>query len=113
MRCAHAGQDAGRAPHPRAIRLAERERHAWPHPGAALARVVEQPGEQDLVVGDALLAQRRDHVEAVPPVGDVHRIEQCQLRRAHPGRQRRPLVGGHAGPHVRPELADLATPPGR
>ena len=55
-----------------AIRLAERERHARPDPGAALARVVEQPREQDLVVGHALLAERGDHVQSVPPVGDVH-----------------------------------------
>ena len=110
---AHAGHDAGRPARPtRRTPARARTRRAATTPVLPLPASWSSPASRTSSSVTPSLAQRRDDVEAVPPIGDVHRIEQCQLRRAQPGRQRRPLVGGHAGPHVRPELADLASPPG-
>jgi hypothetical protein len=36
---------------------------------------VEQPGEQDLVVGHALIAERGNHVQSVPAIREMHAIE--------------------------------------
>lgn len=83
-----------------------------PHPGVALPGVMEQPGDEDLGVGDALGAQRRHDIEPVTAIGDVHLVVQLQLCGGQPVDQSGPLVRGHAGPDVRPELADLSGPPG-
>ena len=57
---------------PPAVRLAQRADHAAASPASPLPASWSRPGEKDFVVGDAAVAKRRDHVEPVSPVGDVH-----------------------------------------
>ncbi len=109
---APARQDGGDPPDPRAVRLTERVGDPRPDADMALAGVVEQPGEQDLVVGHAVGAQRRHDVEPVASIGDVHRVEERELRRGvSQVDECRPLVDPHPGGDVRAELADLSGPP--
>ena len=86
---------------------------------ALVADVQEQRGDAGspfayagVSVGGAVGPEGRDDVEAVPAIGDVHRVEQRELGGRQPGRHVVPLARRHAGPKVRPELADPATPPG-
>ncbi len=81
-------------------------------PVSSLARVVQKAGEEQIGIGHAFGTQRRIDVEAVTPVGDVHRVEQGELSGCGPGHQRRTLLGRHGRPEVRPELADPTRPPG-
>jgi len=109
---AEPGQGAGSARDPVAIAAPQRVSHARPDPGLALARVVEQAGDEDVRLRHTVDAERRDDVEPVAAVGHVHGVEQRELRRREPGRQPVPLARRHAGADVGPELADLASPPG-
>ena len=71
---------------------------------------MEQPGQEQLDVLGTARPEGRHDVEPVALVGDVHPVEQGQLRRRQPGRERGPLVGTNAGAEVSPELADLTGP---
>ena len=51
-------------------------------------------------------------VKTMAAIGDVHRIEQRELSRGDPGRQRRSFLGRHSSPQVRTELAEPRRPPG-
>ena len=117
------GRAAGRAPAAsRARRRRRRQTHApyaWPSEYATRGQTPCRPCPRRGAgrpagrrVGHAVGAERRDDVEAVTPVGDVHRVEQRQLGGRQPARQRRALRGPRPGPEVRAELADLRAPPG-
>ena len=95
---------------PRPPRLAERPGDPREDAGLALATVVEEPGEEELVVGRPGRAERRHDVEAVAPVGDVHPVEQGELGRRQPRPEGVTLGRFHPGPEVAPELADLRRP---
>ena len=92
------GQDGRDAPDPVPIPLTERVGDARPDPGLSFAGIVQQAGEEEVGIGHAIRAQRRLDVEAVTPVGDVHRVEEGELGGRGPGRQRRTLLGRHASP---------------
>jgi hypothetical protein len=111
-RDAHPRNDISERPDPRAVALTKGVDDPRPDAGVALAGVVEQTGEQDLVVADALGSERGDDVETVPAIGDVHRVEQCELRGRQPGDQSGPLRRRHSSADVRAELADPTRPPG-
>ena len=106
------GSSARHAQDPRAVAPGQGVGDARPDAGVALAGVVEQPGEQDVRLGDAVGAQRGDDVEAVAPVGDVHRVEQRELWRGDPGRQRRPLLRAPRGPAGATGTGGPRRPPG-
>ena len=93
-------------------RLTERPRDPRPDARVPLRAVVEEPGREHVAVRHAGAPQGGDDVEAVAAVGDVHGVEQGQLRGPQPGRQRCPLIGTHAGGEVPQELAALTRPPG-
>ena len=80
------GRHARPSPDPSAVPLPERVGDPRPDPGVALAGVVQQACDQHVRLGDALGAQRGDDVEAVAPIGDVHRVEERELggRRSRP-----------------------------
>src|SRR4029079_15350354 len=102
----------GDAPDPRSARLTEAVDDPWPHPGVPLAGIVEKSSEQDLVAGHTLCAERRDDIEAVASVGDVHRIEHGERRRREPLDEPHSLVDAHARRDLRAELPSLTGPVG-
>ena len=63
--------------------------------------------------GSSLAAgpERRDDVEPVAPVGDVHAVEHAELGWAQPGRDGVSLPCRHAGEQVALRLANLRQPP--
>jgi len=73
---------------------------------------VQQARREHVAVGHAGPPQRGDDVEPVAPIGNVHGVEQLQLRGPQPRRQRGALCGAHAREQVRTELAGLTRPPG-
>jgi hypothetical protein len=77
-----------------------------------LASIVEQAGQQEVAIADAVGAQRSDDIEAMASIGDMHRVEQGELRRRQPADQRRALLGRDTRPQVGPELAGLRCPEG-
>ena len=76
---ANAGHDTGHSPDPRSVCLAERIDDARPDTRLVLAGVVEQAGDEDIGLVHALSPERRDDVEPVAPIGDVHRVEEREL----------------------------------
>ena len=92
--------------------LAEAVCDAGPDARVALSGVVEESRDENVGVGDALAAERRDDIEPMTLVRDMHRVEEAELGGRQPGGQPRPLVRPHLGPDVRAELADLSGPPG-
>jgi hypothetical protein len=73
--------------------------------------VVQESGDQQIAVDDAVTAQIGRYVQAVTPIGDEHAIEQLQFRSFKPARQLVALRGRDPGAQVRPGPPDLRRPP--
>jgi hypothetical protein len=77
-----------------------------------LGRIVQQPGQEQLLVAPVPgRTQRRHDVQAMALVGAMHRLEELELGWRQPGGQGRALSVGHATGQVPDELAGLARPP--
>ena len=113
-RVAKARQQRRNPPDPGAVLLTERIRDPRPErPSSPLPASCSEPREEELLIQPAFGAKRRDDVEAVPLVGDVHRVEEGELGGRQPAGQRLAFVARHPGAPVRAELADLRAPEGR
>jgi hypothetical protein len=73
---------------------------------------VQQPGQQDVAIVDAGGAQSGHDVQPVPPICDVHGVEQADLRRRQPGVEIGSFGPAHPRAQVAGELTDLMPPPG-
>ena len=80
---------------------------------APLADIVEEARQEQLTVVHAERAEPLQHIQAMPPVGARHAIEERQLGRRQPGRQLGPFPRRHPGDEMTAELAGLRHPPGR
>src|SRR4051794_15270175 len=106
------GGEHGEPPDPRAVRLAEGVLDPWQDTGVALRRVVQEPGQEQVVVDGAVGPKGRDDIETVALVGDVHRVIEGELVRGQPGGQGRALRRFDPCAKVAPKLTGLARPPG-
>src|SRR3990170_3845182 len=107
-----AGEACRETQDPVAVALAKGPRDALPDAHCeALRGVVEQAREQEIRVAVPGGAQDGHDVEAVAPVGRVHRLEERHLRRRQPAGQRDPFRRGDATGEVADELAGLTRPP--
>ena len=77
-------------------------------PVSPLAQSWSSPATSTSAVAHAGTPQVRDNVQAVAPVGHVLGVEQGDLGGRRPGGQHPALLGAHAGPQVRPELAGFS-----
>src|SRR4051794_24674303 len=93
--------------------LTERPDDARQHAGVCLAAIVQQPRGEDVALRHACLPEPPDDVEAVPAIGDVHRIEDGELRRCEPGSELRALARPNTRDEVTAELTRLRCPPAR
>src|SRR3989304_9773519 len=80
---------------------------------ASLAQVVEERGDQDLVVAAPLALERRADVHAVALAHGGYLAEQGQQRRGEQGFGRVPLIVAEARPEDVGELADTVPYPRR
>ena len=76
-----------------------------------LAAIVEEAGNQELLVGHAAGPKRRYDIEAVSTICRRHVIEYRKLRRRQQRLNRCTLSDRHVGVEVRPGSTDLRGPP--
>src|SRR5262249_29832062 len=56
--------------------------------GVALARIMQEPGEEHVGIAEARASEHLDDIEPVATVGDVHRIEDVKLLGRQPAGER-------------------------